>query len=430
MKDPNGQDERKISLFGQIRLLWDRLTTPSHTIIDPVQKFKARLVVTAILVLFFLVLLSILAHSDLPPLILVFLIAGYLISRTKYYSIAAFLVIASLSIAVMVSMFGPEELDRLEVFLSIAWLTPSLIMSGLIFTIPEMLIIAVVHILFPLLIPFMVPGMDFRSIYVALGYLAVVSMLVLVTMRLRDLLEIERQKEITQKNVELETNVKARTAELESFSYSVSHDLRAPIRHISGFGQILLDEYADALDSEGEDFLRRILSSADHMDNLINDLLRLSKISQQELNVETIHLSEIVRNICDRIEKSNSGKEIEFIVADGIICQADENLISLAIENLLTNAVKYSNHHTHSVIEFGVLDDSSIRVYFVKDNGIGFDQKFSQKIFEPFQRLRTDGNVEGTGIGLTIVKRVIESHLGDIWVESKIDQGTTFYFTL
>jgi signal transduction histidine kinase len=426
----DGQAKNKKNFLRWIRAIWERITAPSQTITDPVQRFKARLVINTITILFFLVALSVLSHSDLPPYVLILLFLSYLVSRTKHYSISAFLVIASLSISVVAAMFGPEELDRLEIFLSIAWLTPSLIMSGLIFTIREMMVIAIFHILFPLALPYFVPGLEFRSIFVTAGYLAVVSSLVLVNMRLRDLLELERQKEIKQKNIELETSVKARTAEIEAFSYSVSHDLRAPIRHISGYGQILWDEYADGLDKEGKEYLSRILASAEHMDNLINDLLRLSKISQQELNLETIDLSEMVRQICDRLEISSSDREIECIIADGITCQADFNLMSLALENLLTNAVKYSKNSGLAVIEFGTISDASGRVYFIKDNGVGFDQKYSEKIFEPFQRLQTDEGVEGTGIGLTIVKRIITSHSGDIWVESEVDKGTTFYFTL
>jgi signal transduction histidine kinase len=173
-----------------------------------------------------------------------------------------------------------------------------------------------------------------------------------------------------------------------------------------------------------------MLSSADHMDHLINDLLRLSRITQQELNFETIDLSKIAHNICKQLEISSPDREIEFIIEENITCQADFNLISVALENLLTNAVKYSKLSTTAVIEFGVNNSASVPIYFVKDNGIGFDQKYSDKIFEPFQRLYIDEDIEGSGIGLSIVKRIIDRHSGEIWVESEIDKGTTFSFTL
>jgi light-regulated signal transduction histidine kinase (bacteriophytochrome) len=268
------------------------------------------------------------------------------------------------------------------------------------------------------------------TVFDSMGYVLAVASMILVTMHLRNLLEKERQKEIKNRNIELESRVQERTAELESFSYSVSHDLRAPARHIAGFGQVLKDDFSEKLGIEGKAHLERIITSANRMNDLIDDLLKLSKISRKALKIRRIDISKMIHAICQDIKQIPAERESRFIIAEGVDARADENLMHILLKNLIDNAWKFTQNKVSSRIEFGVGQRNGGPVYFIKDNGVGFDQKYSERVFEPFQRLHNNNDFEGTGIGLAIVKRIIDMHSGEIWVESKVDEGTAFYFTL
>lgn len=225
-------------------------------------------------------------------------------------------------------------------------------------------------------------------------------------------------------------NLAELNSNLESFSYSVTHDLKTPLQTIIIFSKLLIENCSKKLDKEEFDYLNRISSSANKMYNIIYDILSLSKISQEELNLRVVNLSEIASRIIDDLRKDNPERDIKIQIQADLKTQADANLIFIALNNLLGNAWKYTRKTANPLIEFGIYKKNGKHAYFVKDNGIGFDSKKANKLFEPFKRFHSEKEFPGTGIGLAIVKRVIKRHGGTIWAESEINKGATFYFTL
>ncbi len=219
--------------------------------------------------------------------------------------------------------------------------------------------------------------------------------------------------------------------ELEAFSYSVSHDLRAPLRSIEGFSQILLEDYADKLGEEGEDYVGRVRVASRRMALLIDDLLDLSRVSRRPLRREPVDLSARTREIAAELGKSQPERDVEFVIADGLIANGDARLLRLALENLLGNSWKFTSREERARIEFGSTAlEGRERVYFVRDNGVGFDETYADKLFGAFQRLHAAEEFEGTGIGLATVQRVVHRHGGRIWAKGEVGQGATFFFTL
>ena len=243
----------------------------------------------------------------------------------------------------------------------------------------------------------------------------------------------QAEKTIGMLNEELKHNVlqlEAANRELEAFSYSVSHDLRAPLRSVAGFSQVLFEDYADKLDAEGRDSLERILNATHRMGRLIDDLLNLSRVSRSEMRHEEVKLSELAEKIADVLRKRQPERQTEFNIAEGLVAQGDEHLLAIVLENLLGNAWKFTGKNPLAVIEFGVTQHEGRQVYFVKDNGVGFDMTYAGKMFSPFQRLHSANEFPGTGIGLATVKRIINRHGGTVWIEAEVGKGTTVYFTL
>jgi signal transduction histidine kinase len=218
--------------------------------------------------------------------------------------------------------------------------------------------------------------------------------------------------------------------ELEAFSYSVSHDLRSPLRSIVGFSQALLEDYQARLDAEGRDFLNRIVAATVRMGQLIDDLLKLSRIARMELKREQVDLSSMAATIVARIQEAHPEREAKFVIAPGLTASGDERLLSVVLENLFANAWKFSEKSTATVIEFGANQQGEDTEYFVKDNGAGFDMAYAGKLFSPFQRLHKVEQFSGTGIGLATVKRIISRHGGRVRIEGEVGKGTTVYFTL
>ncbi len=246
-----------------------------------------------------------------------------------------------------------------------------------------------------------------------------------------------RVKNIKKHNQNLEKKVAERTIqlqaankELEAFSYSVSHDLRAPLRGINGFSQILLDEYTKKLDKTGKDYLHRIHNSTQHMSLLINDMLKLSKVTQSEMNITQVNMSEIANEIVNELHDSDPKREVKFNIQDNLIANADGRLLRIVLENLLGNAFKFSSKRATAIIEFGMFLKADKPVYFIRDNGAGFDMKYADKLFGAFQRLHTVDEFEGTGIGLATIQRIIHRQGGKVWAEGEVDKGATFYFTI
>lgn len=218
--------------------------------------------------------------------------------------------------------------------------------------------------------------------------------------------------------------------ELESFSYSVSHDLQAPLRHIAGYSSVLLEECHDQLSTEGQEYLQRIKRASLKMEELIDALLDLARVSRKKMNLVSIDLSALAREIVESLRERDPARPVTVVVADGLAVQGDEPLIRAVMENLLGNAWKFTGNNAAAVIEFGAVERDGQPVYFVRDNGAGFDMTYVDRMFGPFQRLHAAGEFAGTGIGLATVQRIVKRHGGTIWAEGKVGEGATFFFTL
>ena len=237
-------------------------------------------------------------------------------------------------------------------------------------------------------------------------------------------------RELEETNRELEST----NRELESFSYSVSHDLRAPLRSIDGFSQILLEDYADDLDEDGKAYLGRVRSASQRMGHLIDDLLGLSRVTRGSMRRERVDLSSIGREVARSLMETDRARTVEFLIEDGLEVQGDPRLVRVVLENLLGNAFKFTGKEPEARIEFGkdpgLTARGRVPVYYVRDNGAGFDEAYAGKLFGAFQRLHGQDEFEGTGIGLATVQRVVHRHGGRIWAEGKVGEGATFYLTL
>ena len=218
--------------------------------------------------------------------------------------------------------------------------------------------------------------------------------------------------------------------EFEAFSYSVAHDLRAPLRGIDGFSQALIEDYSDRLDAEGVRYLGRVRESAQHMAQLIESLLTLANVTQSDIRSEPVDLSELARAAAERLRSTQPDRSVTFVIADGLIRSGDARLLGIVFDNLLGNAWKFTRREPRARIEFGCERNNGCPVFFVRDNGAGFDMAFASKLFGVFQRLHAAGEFEGTGIGLATVERIIRRHQGRIWAKGEVGGGATFFFTL
>jgi PAS domain S-box-containing protein len=255
---------------------------------------------------------------------------------------------------------------------------------------------------------------------------------------IRDITEQKKtQDALHQLTKELEQRVHERTAqletankELEAFSYSVSHDLRAPLRGIDGFSEVLLQEYSEILDDRGRHYLDRIRQGSQQMGQLIDDMLQLSRITREEMHVQSIDLSAIARQIVQDLKEQNPERLVECLIADPVSARGDSLLLHTVLQNLLDNAWKYTSKKSSARIEFGLSKQDGQSTYFVRDNGAGFDMKYVGKLFGAFQRLHAASDFAGTGVGLATVARIIHRHGGKVWAEGVLGEGATFYFTL
>lgn len=243
----------------------------------------------------------------------------------------------------------------------------------------------------------------------------------------RDITERKQaERELARRAAELANS----NAELEQFAYSVAHDLRAPLRGISSFSQILLEDYADGLDEEGRDYLRRVVLAGQRMGRLVDGLLDLSRVTRAEMRYEKVALSELAKDFAGELQQSDPERRVEFVIEKDLAAEGDRWLLRLALENLLSNAWKFTREQARARIEFGVAEHEGMPAYFVRDNGVGFDMAYADKLFGVFQRLHGAEEFEGTGIGLAMVARIVQRHGGRVWAEGELGGGATIYFTL
>lgn len=242
----------------------------------------------------------------------------------------------------------------------------------------------------------------------------------------------QRARELNQGLRQAIVELKAVNKELEAFSYSVSHDLRAPLRSIDGFSQALLEDCLEQLDESGQSYLMRIRAASQRMGQLIDDLLTLSRVTRSDISKESVDLSKLANRICNRLQQAHPEREVEFAIQNGLVACGDLRLLKVVLDNLLNNAWKFTSKQVQTRIEFGSMFDreNSIPVYFVRDDGVGFDMAFVNKLFQPFQRLHGIREYPGNGIGLATVQRIVHRHGGRVWAEAALDRGATFYFTL
>lgn len=253
-------------------------------------------------------------------------------------------------------------------------------------------------------------------------------------------IDITDKKADEQKIIELNKNLEKKVAErteelnnankeLEAFSYSVSHDLRAPLRTLDGFSQAVIEDYSDKIDDTGKDYLNRIRAAAKKMAKLIDDMLSFSRLSRREMSFSRVNISDLVEKILNETCQDENRKK-QLIIQKDVFVIADYSLMEIALTNILTNAWKFTSNNEETIIEFKCNYESSKLIYTISDNGVGFEMKYANKLFAPFQRLHSDKEFPGTGIGLAIVQRVIKRHNGNVWIESEKNKGTTIYFTV
>lgn len=224
--------------------------------------------------------------------------------------------------------------------------------------------------------------------------------------------------------------LEAKNAELESFAYSVSHDLRSPLRSLDGFSKLLEEDASDKLNAVEKDYLRRISKAAQRMGQLIDDLLQLSRINRASFKPQQVNLSDMVKTNFEKLREKEPTRDIQIDIEPDVQVRGDASLLDIALQNLTSNSWKYTSKNPYTKIRFGTTVTNGERAYYIKDNGVGFDIRYSEKLFGPFQRLHGVDEFPGTGIGLATVKRIVDRHGGHVWANSKVDKGSTFYFTL
>jgi len=242
--------------------------------------------------------------------------------------------------------------------------------------------------------------------------------------------EIKERKRAEEEIQRTNRELSATNKELEAFSYSVSHDLRTPLRSIDGFSQALLEDYADKLDATAQEHLQRVRRAAQRMAALIDDMLNLSRVTRCELHREKLDLSAMAKLIAAELQEAEPSRHVEFVIESGLTAVGDPQLLHAAMENLFRNSWKYTSGHPTARIEFGSSVEKEKHSFLVRDDGAGFDPRYADRLFGAFQRLHTAKEFPGTGIGLATVQRIIHRHGGEVWAEGAVEKGATFYFTL
>jgi light-regulated signal transduction histidine kinase (bacteriophytochrome) len=309
----------------------------------------------------------------------------------------------------------------------LAWLTfyPAVAVGALyggffVGSLATVLSCLVVWLLLPALVgqPFIKDGADWLGMAVFFATCIMISAIAEATLRANARARLATEQ------------AEAVNRELEAFSYSVAHDLRAPLRSIDGFSQALLEDSADKLDEEGQKHLRFVRESAQQMAQLIDGLLTLSRVTRSELGRERVDLSALARAAIARLQRHQPDRRVDVTIRDGLEGEGDPRLLTVVLDNLLGNAWKFTGRRDQARVEFGVKSSDGRPAYFVRDNGAGFDMAYADKLFGVFQRLHGAAEFEGTGVGLATVQRIVRRHGGRVWAEGEVDGGATFYFTL
>jgi PAS domain S-box-containing protein len=265
--------------------------------------------------------------------------------------------------------------------------------------------------------------MDMEAVAAPITYLGEPA----AQLMLRDITSLKEAERETERRI---AELTRSNAELEQFAYSVSHDLRAPLRSIDGFSRILLEDYSDRLDDEGRNYLGRIRDSSVKMGEMVENLLDLSRLTRAEMHAESVDLSHLARSVASDLRAEEPNRRVEVIVAGGLEAEGDKRLLETALSHLMENAWKFTRRSPRPRVVVGMVEQEGRPVYFVRDNGVGFDMAHAGKLFAPFQRLHSDDEFEGAGIGLAAVSRIIDRHGGRTWAEGEVGKGATFYFTL
>jgi signal transduction histidine kinase len=411
-------------------------------------------------VFIFLLLIGFLASGlsqvrNIAPIVVSFFIyfIFYVLLKKGYVNLSAFsfVIVSYLVLTIVILVYGGVQVPHLFLyFVTIVIASAVLPEFYAIATYVLVMVSAIVMYWAEnagLLPTFFVPILDISSLVILGSNLVIMASIIYLSNRsfrqalrlYKDELETRKkaEKEILQLNLELEQRVQERTSqledankELETFSYSVSHDLRAPLRAMSGFASIVLENTKDDIDDESVGYLIRIENAAQKMDLIIKGLLDLSRISRENLKIDDVNLSRIAREIVSDLPSRELKQEAIIKIDEGIHTKGDERLLRVLLLNLINNAWKFSRDRKKASIEFSVVEDDGQRIFSVKDNGVGFDRSYTQKLFTPFQRLHSESEFEGSGIGLATCKKIVQRHGGEIWAESEVGKGATFFFTL
>jgi signal transduction histidine kinase len=443
---------------GLLMRLWDWLTAPFVALPRIEERRKA--VITAAFAL--VSVLSVIAEqigAGNTPFILVPILGGvYFLARTRWYKVAMLILLAGLIFPSYNVAIKLEQPSANQILASFIWVNIPIILASLIYSIRSTGLLVSANILVMLALPWFQPTLSYQVIYGALGFIIMTSAIVLIVMHQREQIERDRQQELRANqerlqleiaerqrmeaevrslNTILEQRVLERTEqlarvnkELEAFTSSVSHDLRAPLRAINSYARILLSDFSANMNDEVRGFLEKIVTNGRQMNTLIDDLLAFARLGRESLSIGPVDMQKLVRDVIQVLEPETTGRAITWQIADLPSCQGDANLLRQVFLNLVNNALKYSRPRDLAHIEIGVLEQNGETVYFVRDDGVGFDMAYAEKLFAIFTRLHRQDEFEGTGIGLSTVHRILEKHGGRIWAHSAVGQGATFFFTI
>jgi len=438
----------------------DWLFRPSTRVTDPGERKQAELLAT--LTLFFallnfmgLLISSTVRGANVTALMILGTLAlvifgSYLLSRTRHFALSGIILLSIWTFATLGYAYSGHT-TRGPLFALMTFMPLGFILGSALLSLHRLMLLVAVNLAGLFFMPVLQPKTFGREFATTAGVLVCLGGLALIAQNHRNNIEKERLKALREANQELkalhielahvnddlEIRIRERTAqletsnqELEAFSYSVSHDLRAPLRAVNGYAKILEQDYINLLPAEAQTHLGKIQTASNKMGKLIDELLAFSRLGRNPLRITFVDLNALTQLIIESLAPEIGSRQIEWVVADLPPAQADPILVQQVFANLINNAVKYTRDRQPARITIGALDQNDECVYFIRDNGAGFDMQYADKLFGVFQRLHRDEEFEGTGIGLATVHRIITRHGGRIWAEAEPDKGATFYFTL